>query len=105
MKQQPKPELKHNTPPPEEADTLQDISDEPLSYHELHRMLSQDARAMRLGRITVQRANATCNVMGKFTNMIKLQLEMYKLVGQKPLELFQQLQMPAPTTKLLRGMK
>ena len=68
----------------------QDQSDE-LTMRDIRRMISQDVRSLRSGKLQPQNFNATCNGYGKYIQTVKMEMELHRMLGSRPNALVKQL--------------
>ena len=54
------------------------------AFDELRSILSDEINKLRNGDTTAVTVNAISNATGKYLSSVKLQLEMYKMLGQRP---------------------
>jgi hypothetical protein len=71
---------------------LSKISHTPLTFKEMHSIISQEMRALKVGAIGTGRANTTCNQVGKINALVKTELTAVKLCGGKPTEVLKRIQ-------------
>ncbi len=55
-----------------------------MTFDELRSILSDEINKLRNGDTTAVTVNAISNATGKYLSSVKLQLEMYKMLGQRP---------------------
>lgn len=61
-----------------------EIVKQQMTFDELRSILSDEIDKLRNGDTTAVTVNAISNATGKYLSSIKLQLELYKMLGRRP---------------------